>query len=174
MFITTKPKPMRLLEKGSTKIFSCGLPPSHGTSVFIHHRKRNKRFWVLSSFFIGFPRVDNWGTLRIPREDWGTLGKIRGITTPPLRILLFVLRRHKQIGWRRTFKSIRRNLRDPDTTKLGWDGFYSRNWVGVWGAVMHAPENKHGYQKFMVFRDEFPFPQRGSFSAAVQQPLVLG
>ena len=22
----------------------------------------------------------NWGTLRIPREDWGTLGKIRGIT----------------------------------------------------------------------------------------------
>ena len=25
----------------------------------------------------------NWGTLRIPREDWGTLGKIRGITTPP-------------------------------------------------------------------------------------------
>ena len=31
----------------------------------------------------------NWGTLRIPREDWGTLGKIRGITTPPpLRNLL--------------------------------------------------------------------------------------
>ncbi len=26
----------------------------------------------------------NWGTLRIPREDRGTLGKIRGITTPPL------------------------------------------------------------------------------------------
>ena len=24
----------------------------------------------------------NWGTLRIRREDWGTLGKIRGITTP--------------------------------------------------------------------------------------------
>ena len=24
----------------------------------------------------------NWGTVRIPREDWGTLGKIRGITTP--------------------------------------------------------------------------------------------
>ncbi len=23
------------------------------------------------------------GFLRIPREDWGTLGKIRGITTPP-------------------------------------------------------------------------------------------
>ena len=22
----------------------------------------------------------NWGTLRIPGEDWGTLGKIRGIT----------------------------------------------------------------------------------------------
>ena len=30
----------------------------------------------------------NWGTLRIPREDWGTLGKIRVITTPPSRILL--------------------------------------------------------------------------------------
>ncbi len=35
--------------------------------------------------------VYNWGTLRIPGEDWGTLGKIRGITTPgPLRILLLV------------------------------------------------------------------------------------
>ena len=27
----------------------------------------------------------NWGTLRIPREDWGILGKIRGITTPPVK-----------------------------------------------------------------------------------------
>ena len=27
----------------------------------------------------------NWGTLRIPKEDWGTLGKITGITTPPLK-----------------------------------------------------------------------------------------
>ena len=29
----------------------------------------------------------NWGTLRIPREDWGTLGKIREpppLGTPPL------------------------------------------------------------------------------------------
>ena len=26
----------------------------------------------------GCPRGgDNWGTLRIPREDWGTLGNIR-------------------------------------------------------------------------------------------------
>ena len=25
----------------------------------------------------------NWGTLRITSEDWGNLGKIRGITTPP-------------------------------------------------------------------------------------------
>ncbi len=25
---------------------------------------------------------DNWRTLRIPREDWGTLGKIRGTPTP--------------------------------------------------------------------------------------------
>ena len=29
----------------------------------------------------------SWGTQRIPRKDWGTLGKIRGSTTPPLRIL---------------------------------------------------------------------------------------
>ena len=44
----------------------------------------------------GCPRGEgNWGTLRIPREDWGTLGKIRGITTPrplknPIKIRLFV------------------------------------------------------------------------------------
>ena len=31
----------------------------------------------------GCPRGGgNWVTLGIPREDWGTLGKIRGITTP--------------------------------------------------------------------------------------------
>ena len=31
----------------------------------------------------GCPRKgSNWGTLRIPREDWGTLGNIR--ETPPL------------------------------------------------------------------------------------------
>ena len=28
-------------------------------------------------------------TVRIPRKDWGTLGKIRGIKPPPLRILLY-------------------------------------------------------------------------------------
>ena len=27
----------------------------------------------------------NWGTLRIPREDWGTLGKIRGKKHPTLK-----------------------------------------------------------------------------------------
>ena len=32
---------------------------------------------------------NNWGTLRIPREDWGTLGKIRGITTPLKNPILF-------------------------------------------------------------------------------------
>ena len=36
---------------------------------------------------VGFLRVPG-RTLNIPREDWGTLGKIRGITTPPVRILL--------------------------------------------------------------------------------------
>ena len=41
------------------------------------------------SFLVGFLKGGcsrgggNWGTLRIPREDWGTLGKTRGITTPP-------------------------------------------------------------------------------------------
>ena len=45
-----------------------------------------------AAFFIGFLRGGgvqgggNLGTLRIPRENWGTLGKIREITTnPPLR-----------------------------------------------------------------------------------------
>ena len=44
---------------------------------------------VLDVDIIGFLRVPgcsrgggNWGTLRIPREDWGTLGNIR--ETPPL------------------------------------------------------------------------------------------
>ena len=32
------------------------------------------------------------GALRIPREDWGTLGKIGGITIPTLRILLLCSR----------------------------------------------------------------------------------
>ena len=26
-----------------------------------------------------------WMKVRIPREDWGTLGKLRGITTPPAK-----------------------------------------------------------------------------------------
>ena len=32
------------------------------------------------------PRCEIGGTLKIPREDWGTSGKTRGITTPPLKI----------------------------------------------------------------------------------------
>ena len=39
----------------------------------------------------------NWGTLRIPSEDLGTLGMIRGITTTPLRILLIYFQKH--LGW---------------------------------------------------------------------------
>ena len=40
-------------------------------------------FLQITSFFIGFLRGGcprgggNWGTLRIPKEDWGTLGNIR-------------------------------------------------------------------------------------------------
>ena len=49
-------------------------------------------------FVVGFLRGGcsrgrgSWGTLRIPRKDWGTLGNIRedsGNHHPPLRILLF-------------------------------------------------------------------------------------
>ena len=40
------------------------------------------------TYFYRVPRGGgNWGTLRIPREDWGTLGKIREpppLGTPPL------------------------------------------------------------------------------------------
>ena len=41
----------------------------------------------VSASIVGFLRGgcskggDNWGTLRIPRDDWATLAKIRGITT---------------------------------------------------------------------------------------------
>ena len=38
------------------------------------------------------------GALRIPREDWGTLGKIGGITIPTLRILLLCSRNEGMIG----------------------------------------------------------------------------
>ena len=51
-------------------------------------------YWTLLIGFLrgGCPRGGgNWGTLRILREDWGTLGKIWGITTPPIRILLFAI-----------------------------------------------------------------------------------
>ena len=59
-------------------------------------------------FVIGFSRGGcsrgggNWGTLRIPREHWRTLGKIRGITTPPKQNpTIFGTRRQKgQIYWR--------------------------------------------------------------------------
>ena len=51
-------------------------------------------FFKPSCNFVGFLRGGvfkggggNWGTLRIPKEDWGTLGKIREpppLGTPPL------------------------------------------------------------------------------------------
>ena len=47
--------------------------------------RRGKLPSTLSYRFLkgGCPRGGgNWGTLRIPREDWGTLGKIREIITP--------------------------------------------------------------------------------------------
>ena len=54
-----------------------------------------------NTYFVGFLRGGcsrgggNRGTLRIPREDWGTLGNIRGITTHPLRMLLSFEQEHK-------------------------------------------------------------------------------
>ena len=59
--------------------------PQKGHSEKPEHTTETQTQW----FFVGFFRGEysrgggNWGTLRIPREDWGTLGKIRGITTPP-------------------------------------------------------------------------------------------
>ncbi len=46
------------------------------------------RYHIFFQVNYRFLKGSSWRTLRIPREDWGTLGKIRGITTPPLRILL--------------------------------------------------------------------------------------
>ena len=38
----------------------------------------------ISKYLTGCPRGEgNWGTLRLPREDRGSLGKIRRIITPP-------------------------------------------------------------------------------------------
>ena len=48
----------------------------------------------------------NWGILRIPREDRGTLGKIRGITTPRNRILLMVINHLQVQGWSSKLKKI--------------------------------------------------------------------
>ena len=63
-----------------------------GHFFLLHRRCNSKETQVFfGSLIIGFfrggcPRGGgNWGTVRIPREDWGkgTLGKIRGISTPP-------------------------------------------------------------------------------------------
>ena len=47
----------------------------------------------------------NWGTLRIPRESWGTLGRIRRITTPPQRILLLLTQYYPPLGIWSSFRS---------------------------------------------------------------------
>ena len=72
-------------------LLSSAAAAASSSSLVIHHyyshhcdnNDDEDRQW-----FIGFLRGGcsrgrgNWGTLRIPREDWGTLGKISGITTP--------------------------------------------------------------------------------------------
>ena len=43
----------------------------------------SRRWWPEGGLKVAPKLVTTGGTLRIPRGDWGTLGKIRGITTPP-------------------------------------------------------------------------------------------
>ncbi len=67
------------------------IPPWKGRNIY---KPPVLGFHVSFGGCIGFSRggcprgVGNWGTLRIPFGkigDWGTLGKIRGITTSPLK-----------------------------------------------------------------------------------------
>ena len=65
-------------------------------SILLGHQWCHLEIWkALELGFIGFLRGGcsrgggNWGTLRIPREDWGTLGKIRGITTPVFECVVY-------------------------------------------------------------------------------------
>ena len=44
--------------------------------------------------FLGSPKDSG-------REDWGTVGKIRGITTPPLRVLF---KKKRKVGYEITLK----------------------------------------------------------------------
>ena len=77
---------------------------------------------LLFGYFIGFLRGwcprggGNWGTLRIPREDGGTLGKIRGNHHPPLRILL---------SFYSSFRDLHLMPFKKRHCSRHWDGFFS-------------------------------------------------
>ena len=56
------------------------------------HKSIRAHGFVLFVFLVvskGSPVFRSWGTPRIPTKDWGTLGKIRGITTPPFESYSF-------------------------------------------------------------------------------------
>ena len=77
-----KPPPRRLI---GIVVFPSGSAACWSSSVVT-----SQRFVGTEPLVVGFlrggcsRRGGSRGTRRIPRKDWGTLGKIRGITTPPI------------------------------------------------------------------------------------------
>ena len=62
---------------------TAGPQPSCGHALTGFGEQNSSSLTCLGQIIIGFLRGEcprgggNWGTLRIPREDWGTLGNIR-------------------------------------------------------------------------------------------------
>ena len=73
----------------------------------------------------------NWGTLWTPINDWGTLGKIRGITTPPLKnpTRFYFFESKLYVVLSKSF-FIPRKLREYDPTVFKRRSFYLK-WVEV-------------------------------------------
>ena len=97
----------------------------HHLGYIIYHKyKRRTNWWKnqakIDMDVVGFLRGGcsrgggNWGTLGIPKKR---LGKIRGITTPPLRILLGYRKRH---GLERA---------NPFLYRTIWQDLYQVSWV---------------------------------------------
>ena len=67
------------------------------------HNERAAFLETLDGLFVGFLRGGysrgggNWETLKIPREDWGTLGKIRGIPTPLKNPISYIQKPYDQL-----------------------------------------------------------------------------
>ena len=71
---------------GHFKPVAKNIEPLAAPACIMHHLNSFVFFHLKADFSSArwCPRGGgNWGTLRIPRKDWGTLGKIRGITSPP-------------------------------------------------------------------------------------------